>query len=533
MTSVAAPMSQAAGGRSHPPSFISAGTRKTPITIITGFLGAGKTTLLNHMLHNKGDKLVAVIENEFGEINIDNSLVAANLLAREDLVSLDNGCVCCSLRKDIVRALAELDKRANARGRPFDAVFLETTGLADPAPIAFTFFANPWIAARFKLDSILCVVDVAYMHKNLSMFKDVWPLAKHEAVNEAVSQLAFADLVLLNKVDLVSHEELKTVRDVTRHINRNATLLECQLNRSSGCPPLDKIVGIDSFSLKRALEIDSTLLDESEDEVVSESSAEKVDARSDKQESDTSMSDSGTHYSKEKGEMEEDSVVQSDEDNNTCCKAGRKRSLRPHVQSDEENGLECKARAKRCLCCEPEEKQPRRRRKLMHDTMGIGSVGITARGPLHEWRFNMFMKDFFAERSKDIIRCKGVLSIKGYENTKFVFQGVHDNIMYGPAPGGWCPDEERINRVVFIGKNLNRKDLANALRSCVWTPLPPGWSEEIDPETRTPVYIHEDGQRQKGIPAYACPHLVSTDVIPTDQPTRLQPKNKKGVSMAS
>lgn len=172
---------------------------KTPVTIITGFLGAGKTTLLNYILKAKAEKNISVIENEFGEVNIDNELgmyaktlrtchspysmpaeasnsglvivcsvqdprtptsvlliaVADNLIEKEDLVSLDNGCVCCSLRKDIVKALAEIERRSRHRNKRVDQVILETTGLADPAPVAFTFFANPWIVSRFRLDSIV------------------------------------------------------------------------------------------------------------------------------------------------------------------------------------------------------------------------------------------------------------------------------------------------------------------------------------------------------------------------------------------
>jgi hypothetical protein len=135
----------------HPPGLHT----PNPSTSHTLFRLAGKTTLLNHILRIKGERSIAVIENEFGEVNIDSSLVSENLLEKEDLVSLQNGCVCCSLRKDIVKALATIEHRSRQRVKPVDAVIIETTGLADPAPVAFTFFANPWVASRYKLDSIM------------------------------------------------------------------------------------------------------------------------------------------------------------------------------------------------------------------------------------------------------------------------------------------------------------------------------------------------------------------------------------------
>lgn len=135
---------------------------KTPVTIITGFLGAGKTTLVNYILKSSQHGLkIAVIENEFGAVSIDESLVAENVKEKEDIISMDNGCVCCTVRGDLVRALMQLKDR---KDKTFDAVIIETTGLADPAPVAFTFFLNPEIADYYELDSILCLVDAKHVH---------------------------------------------------------------------------------------------------------------------------------------------------------------------------------------------------------------------------------------------------------------------------------------------------------------------------------------------------------------------------------
>lgn len=433
---------------------------RVPVTLITGFLGAGKTTLVNHML-SASTKRLGVIENEFGEINIDNNLVTANLIAKEDIVSLENGCACCSLRKDVVRALKYLDNRSKREGYRFDAILLETTGLADPAPIVFTFLSLPWITRNFRLDSILCVVDAKYVVKNIK----VDPSGSC-TVNEAAQQIAFGDLILINKVDSVDADELASVKKTVRTINRNASLIDCQLNKDdgTGCPAVSQILDVDSFSLERIQAFDPTFM-----------------------ESDSDNDEIESHF-----------VYRKHEDEGSS--------------GDEDDELK-------------ETRHPKRKRRIHHDNMGICSVGVTARGPLHEWRFNMFMKDFFSERSEDIFRSKGILCIKGREKTKFVFQGVHDTITYGPLPDPWRDDEARINKIVFIGKNLHRRDIAEALRDCVWTPLPDGWVEYKERRTGRPVYVNKELRKyQYEIPSFAVAHVEVTSSIPTNQPEKLRPR---------
>ncbi|GMH41180.1 hypothetical protein BSKO_09090 [Bryopsis sp. KO-2023] len=508
-------------GRRPPTSVVPAGEDLTPVTIVTGCLGSGKTTLLNDILRRKGAKRVAVIENEFGEINIDDSLVTANLAEKEDLVSLNNGCVCCSLRKDIIRALATLDKRSTSLGQRFDAILLETTGLADPAPVAFTFFANRWIAERFKLDSILCVVDARYTAQHLDALA-----TDADFVNEATQQLAFADLVLVNKIDLVSDEELKQVKDSIHKINANAALVEVQLNKpdtegDEGRIPLEKILGTESFSLERALQIDPGFMDSASEPESDVEPFERAPSSSPSDDEDSKPSVSG-----------KDSPVGRDS-SESAQEESPGSSKRSRDSQDDESLAEDKHRPKRPrLLPRRSSRAPKRRRLLMHDGMGIYSVGITAIGPLHEWRFNMFMRDFFSERHRDIFRCKGVLSIKGHDDTKFVFQGVHDKITYGPAKENWYEGEERINRVVFIGKNLNRKALTEAFRSCVWTPLPPGWTEHYREGERSPYYLHESGKIQKESPMMACARVRTTDLVGLNQPKELQPKQSQEVSVS-
>lgn len=170
-------------------------------------------------------------------------------------------------------------------------------------------------------------------------------------------------------------------------------------------------------------------------------------------------------------------------------------------------------------------RQPKRRRKKLHDLSGVGSVGITARGPLDKYRFNAFVKDLLGERARDIFRCKGVLCIKGQEATKFVFQGVHETICFGPATSGWPPGSEPLNQIVFIGRRLSRRDLVEGLRSCVWVPLPEGWSEHHDPRANRPYYVHAvSGAKQWQRPEAAACALVRSTVSCHSQPQQMQPR---------
>lgn len=210
---------------------------KTPVTVLTGYLGAGKTTLLNRILtENHGNKY-AVVVNEFGEIGIDNDLVVD---ADEEIFEMNNGCICCTVRGDLIRILSGLMKRSG----DFDGILVETTGLADPGPVAQTFFVDEDISARTKLDAIVTVVDA----KHLALEIDRAP--------EAQEQIAFADIVVLNKIDTVSEYDLKMVEARIRRINPT-----CRIERAERCNvPLDKLLGQDAFALDRILEGDAGFL---------------------------------------------------------------------------------------------------------------------------------------------------------------------------------------------------------------------------------------------------------------------------------
>jgi G3E family GTPase len=218
---------------SAPPS-----SEKIPVTVLTGYLGAGKTTLLNRILSEPHGKKYAVIVNEFGEIGIDNDLVVG---ADEEVFEMNNGCICCTVRGDLVRILDGLMRR---KGK-FDAIIVETTGLADPAPVAQTFFIDENVGRKTRLDAVVTVADAKWLKDRL---KDA---------PEAKNQIAFADVVLINKTDLVSPAELDEVEARIRGINRYAKLHKTERAQV----PLDEVLSRNAFDLDRILHLEPEFLE--------------------------------------------------------------------------------------------------------------------------------------------------------------------------------------------------------------------------------------------------------------------------------
>ena len=209
-----------------------------PVTVLTGYLGAGKTTLLNRILTHEHGKKVAVIVNEFGEVGIDNQLVVD---ADEEVFEMNNGCICCTVRGDLIRIIGNLMKRRDK----FDHLVIETTGLADPAPVIQTFFVDDEVQLQTRLDAVVTVVDARH----------IW---QHWEAEEAVEQIAFADVILLNKIDLVTEEELTKLEDRIRGMNALA-----KIHRTRDAQvEMDALLGVSAFDLNNALQIDPDFLDE-------------------------------------------------------------------------------------------------------------------------------------------------------------------------------------------------------------------------------------------------------------------------------
>jgi G3E family GTPase len=230
---------------------------KVPCSVLTGFLGSGKTTLLNHILEANHGKRIAVIENEFGEVGIDDSLVKGGAMADEErIVEMNNGCICCTVRGDLIAGLKKLIKNSKKSGKTLDGVIIETTGLADPAPVAQTFFADDFVQQHMKLDGILTLVDAKHIIQHLDE-------EKPEGVeNEAVEQIAFADRILLNKCDLIDDEkELAEVERRIRMINEKVAIKRTTNSEVE----MDFIMGIEAFSLDKIVEMDDAFLDEGHD----------------------------------------------------------------------------------------------------------------------------------------------------------------------------------------------------------------------------------------------------------------------------
>ena len=224
------------------------------MTILTGYLGSGKTTLVNHILSDKTHgKKIAIIENEFGDVGIDDALMAKNAKEQveEEIIEMMNGCICCTVRQDLVVVLKKFSERMKqGKMKKLDCVLIETTGMADPAPVAQTFFVDDEVKENFRLDGIVTLIDAKHVEQHLDEEK------AEGQENEAVEQVAFADRMILNKTDLVTEDDLVRVEKRLKSMNSSASIIRTERSAVS----VDNVLDIRAFDLKKTVEMDPEFL---------------------------------------------------------------------------------------------------------------------------------------------------------------------------------------------------------------------------------------------------------------------------------
>jgi len=409
-----------------------------PVTVLTGFLGSGKTTLLNRILSENHGKRIAVIENEFGEIGVDNDLVIG---AEEEIFEMNNGCICCTVRGDLIRILGNLMKRRDK----FDHIMIETTGMADPGPVAQTFFMNDELAEALSLDGVVTLVDAKHVLMHI------------EDSDEVKEQIAFADVILLNKVDLVSPEDLDQLEALIHSMNAAAKIHRTQ----DAVVDMEKVLNLGGFDLDRALEVDPKFM---EPEYPFEWSglfelqagdyrqvlkpgpdpAMSLNFRSASEASESGMRDTVEKavvvFSDEEVDLHSGSVIEPGEQLSQIDLEGDKLEYILRVPAagsyvlftehhpDEFEAYVVDPQGNRVEANFSREYKPDHE----HDEE-VASVGISTPGDLDLEKFQDWLRDLLANQGPDIFRMKGV----------------------------------RSNSLIFIGRNLDREALNAGFNACL------------------------------------------------------------------
>ena len=440
-----------------------------PVTVLTGFLGSGKTTLLNRILSENHGKRIAVIENEFGEIGVDNDLV---LGAEEEIFEMNNGCICCTVRGDLIRILGNLMKRRDK----FDHIMIETTGMADPGPVAQTFFMDDEMRESLNLDGVVTLVDAKHV------------LLHIDDSDEVKEQIAFADVILLNKTDLVTPEALDQLEARIHSMNPAARIFRTQ----NSVVDMNNVLDIGGFDLDRALEVDPKFMEpeypfewsglfefqQGDYRIVLKRGPDPAMAmnfRFAAESTESAMRDTVEKavlvFSGDEIDLQPGAVLEPGEQLSQINLEGDKLEYVLRVPTagsyvlftehhpDEFEAYVCDSDSNHIEAMFSREYKPDHE----HDEE-VSSVGINTPGDLDLEKFQAWLRELLANQGPDIFRMKGVLSFAG-EEERYVFQGVH-MLFDGRSDRPWR-EGERANSLIFIGRNLDRDVLNAGFNACL------------------------------------------------------------------
>ena len=446
---------------------------RIPVTVLTGFLGSGKTTLLNRILSENHGRRIAVIENEFGEVGVDNELV---INADEEVFEMNNGCICCTVRGDLIRILGQLLKRRDR----FDYILVETTGLADPGPVAQTFIVDDEVKEAFRLDGIVTLVDAYHVDRHL------------ETSEECRKQVAFADVILLNKTDLCTAGGVGALERRLRAMNAAARIHRTE----RAALPLDQILRIHAFDLAAKLAQDADFLVEElpfewaglyrlpagiGDLVLHPGPDPTMDVTALAMGPGTAGTDTLQEARLEALRRFALPPVTLQAGGSllpgphryrlTLGESGPSR-FRVRVPEPTDLLLYTQHRPEEFAASlggfgggtlEPVASRDFGGPGHEHDA-SVSSVGIEDAAELDPKRLNAWLGELLQTRGEDLFRCKGILNFRG-SPMRVVFQGVH-MLLESNTDRRWQPGETRFNRLVFIGRNLDRESLVAGFRNC-------------------------------------------------------------------